>query len=113
MLTVDRPDGVDDVKCGQLASSRDDSLSCRQSLRKTRPTNLAAFFQDLGSARAMNCSIDPAATKQRRICRVYNRIDFLLRNIADYDAYAPIEKVLVRSISFHQSNLIMTRLFQC
>jgi hypothetical protein len=88
---------VNDKTCRQVPGGRYDSLAYRQAGRVLRSTNLATFFENLGTASRMDRSVDPAAAKQARIRRIDYRVDRLLRYIADFDDDATVQKLFQRN----------------
>src|SRR5262249_6301364 len=94
MLAVNRPDGMNDVKRLQLAAGGNYRFAGRQTFRKTRATDLPTLFEDFRSAGTMNCAVNAAAPKQRRVCRVHDRLDILFRDVADDNRDAALEKSL-------------------
>ena len=92
MLAVNWANSMNHVKRGQLSARRNHSFARGQSFRETRSSNLATLFENFCSARTMNRPVNAAATEERGICRIDDRIDVLFSDIADDDAHAAVKK---------------------
>src|SRR5680860_153936 len=75
----DWSDGVDDPPRGQIVTPRDSGLAGRTT------TQRSAFLQQPGTSCAVDCSIDPATAKQRRVCGIHNRIGPLSGDVSPND----------------------------
>src|SRR5258708_3821827 len=78
----DRSDRVNDVTGRQTVALRQPRLAGRAASEN------AAFGEELGSARPMNCTVDTAAAEQRRVCSVNGGSDGEMRDVAGFEGDA-------------------------
>lgn len=92
VLTVDRPDSMDDVLGEEEAGGRDRGFAGRQSLRICGAPQGFAGLSDRGPAGAMNGAIHSAASKQRSIGRIDDARDVLPCDVALENHHPAIQK---------------------
>jgi hypothetical protein len=62
------------------------------------PPDLEAGPQNFWSAGTMNCTIHTTAAQQRRVSRIYDRIDILFRDISDGNAHAAAKESSIKRL---------------
>lgn len=94
MLSVDWPNRVNYMARRKFACSCDYCFPRRQATGMAGAPDFAAGCDDRWTTSAMDRAINSSASHQGRIRRVDDRVDILLRNVADRNKYAPGEKLL-------------------
>jgi hypothetical protein len=77
---------------GKISGSGDHGLAGRQSVRILRPANFTASFQNRWPTGTVDGAIDAASTQERRVGRVYDRVNIVRGDVAYGNQDATAEK---------------------